>query len=320
MSAAASVRPFRDARMSDPIARGLTTQEVDLIKAERDTAVGKAVAEVEEKNAATLRRVEHDARNSALAATMQAVDARLLTMQAGFDARTPVIAQVPPLKESVQHLVERESRITVTMTELNQHVHGLQTTLAAALERARQNGDIALQLQSSFAAQEIKLDKVIHETTINGGTKTLATEVVKMRDNVSRVRDELYTLDSRLRMETAMRRIADDDATWEGHFGADGVMTPVKVSEQWTAITGMTKDDTQDGGFQRCIAPEDLVRVRSEFDYCRAHEQIIDVLYTCVHLTTKKPTPIRHIAWPVWDRHGKMIGWAGRIAPEPPPN
>lgn len=152
------------------------------------------------------------------------------------------------------------------------------------------------------------LGKVAHEVIVNGGKTTIATVVVESRDKIAH-------LDREIRMEQAARRVGDDKALWEGSVGPDGSLVPTKVSQQWVELTGLGRDETEEGGWAKCVAPADRDRVLRRAAESARGQQVFEEEYDCTNVHTKVTRRVRHTGRPVWDGRGELIGWVGLIVP-----
>lgn len=267
----------------------ITPAEVDLVKAFLlfiTTAVGGAVTVgIRELRGARKRR-------------------ELAAQKAKRDTDVAIVAAVAEAEARAAGIALREKEAAESAAMRLRVVESV-TTLGNAVET----------LTDTLQKIDAKVDRLGKEIIINGGTTTIGTVTLEMRDRVAALNDIVATLDSQLRLETAARQIGEDKAVWEDHLGIDGTIVPFKVSDTWKLLTGLDRDQTQDGEWLRCVAAEDVQRVQAIVAQASRAQQMVEVEYVCVNVITKTRCRVRHTARPVWDSKGKLIGWVGLLVP-----
>jgi len=87
------------------------------------------------------------------------------------------------------------------------------------------------------------------------------------------------------------------------------------VSAAYVALTGLTKDDCEDMGWVRAVAPEDRDRVSMLAGHARRDGVVISTSYTAMNVLSGVRTLVDHTGTPVFNYAGVMVGWVVVLRP-----
>ncbi len=149
--------------------------------------------------------------------------------------------------------------------------------------------------------------------TLAEGVGQIAHEV---RDNGgSSLKDVVREIRSSLALEVSARRVTETRAIWERRVQHDGTIVPVYVSPEWTHLTGLTREDTENGGWMRAIASADRERIVANAMEAWDDGRMFQAEYDVVNVLTGVRTAVRHRSTPVLDARGRIVGWVGHLQP-----
>ena len=201
---------------------------------------------------------------------------------------------------------------TISTPQVIQIVGWITAGLVATFGAVKKVGPIALAWRDAQRAREttfVQLGKdvafILKELSPNGGTS---------------LKDQVTAQSVALKLEIVARRLTEGRAMWEGTVTATGETEPIHVTPAWLRLTGLSVDDTRNGGWARCIAPEDRARVMQEADEVNRAAltktvRVFQASYTCVNVLTGERTPVQHLGCPVFDARSRIVGWIGIMTP-----
>lgn len=103
-------------------------------------------------------------------------------------------------------------------------------------------------------------------------------------------------------------------AMWWGMANKDGSVTPIRVSDQFVKLTGMSHEQTRNGGWLNFVHVEDQLRVSEIADVAIRRGQVFQADYRLVNIVTEAETRVRHFGTPIRNPvTDKIVGWTGEI-------
>ena len=159
-------------------------------------------------------------------------------------------------------------------------------------------------IEGSLTSLTGDMATVKQEVTINGGRS--------LKDRVTVIGQDVQRLHHELKVSTAARRVGDNRAIFE-MVVVDGEARPRYVSREWTRLTGLTREDMDDGGWLSCIQIADQPRILAMAQEANENQSIFQAEYWCVNAMTGAPHYIRHIGHPIFSDAGVLVGWVGEI-------
>lgn len=160
------------------------------------------------------------------------------------------------------------------------------------------------------------VNEVRYQVLPNGcGVGNLRGEVTATRHDVDAVKTGLDSLRITVSAEQAARRGTNTAAVWEGRVDAEGNVICAYVSPEWTRITGLSKEDTDNQGWMRCVHPMDKDRIRAAALYASDHGTIFAEEYAIRHASNFTITPVECVSTPNCDSHGTIHTWIAIMRP-----
>lgn len=153
-------------------------------------------------------------------------------------------------------------------------------------------------LKQEQEVQSGTLAKIKGEVQINGGKSLKDLALQTLRD---------------IRLESASRDLTEARAVWRGEVRADGLVYGLYVSDEWKRITGLGAQATDSGGWLRCVASADRMRVQEEAYIADRDSQFVQLEYILVNVLDRNMRyRVIHTGTPV-SSNGVLIGWIGVI-------
>ncbi len=163
-------------------------------------------------------------------------------------------------------------------------------------------------------AKNLKLDNL--GTTLDSLTPKIADIQYELKANGGgSLRDIITQMRNESAVERTARRLMNNVASFETLIMNGQEHEVSFVSLAYVAMTGLTRDDSEDGGWVRGIAPEDRDRVSMLAHNSMTKGIVFSTVYTAQHVTTGTQTVVEHTGTPVFNYAGVVVGWIGIMRP-----
>lgn len=129
------------------------------------------------------------------------------------------------------------------------------------------------------------------------------------------VKDAVLAFRSELALERAARRAAWGQAAYEVQIHADGQLSVLHVTPQWTALTGLSRDEAAMEGWTRSVHPDDRERVKHSALEALEAGTVFVASYRLQNVRTYQECFVEHIGTPVLDRRNRLVGFVGVVTP-----
>jgi PAS domain-containing protein len=154
---------------------------------------------------------------------------------------------------------------------------------------------------TQLEALNTRLDEILpaikavqYEVTANGGGS--------LRDTVMDIRNEHA-------IERVARRLVNNVASYEMLLRSGREAEVTFVSPAYVRLTGLTREETADGGWIRAVASEDRDRVSAAAATSMRHGIVLSTTYTVQNVLTGERALVEHMGTPVFNYAGVMVGW-----------
>jgi len=148
------------------------------------------------------------------------------------------------------------------------------------------------------------LADIQHELKANGGGS--------LRDVVMEIRNEHA-------IERTARRLVHNVASYEVILRNGREIEVSFASPAYVRLTGLTREETMDGGWIRAVAPEDRDRVAQLSSAARASKTVLSTTYIAQNVLTGDRAFVEHLSTPVMNYLGAVVGWVAIIHPRVTP-
>lgn len=143
----------------------------------------------------------------------------------------------------------------------------------------------------------VVLADINHELKANGGGS--------LRDVITEIRNEHA-------LERAARRVIANAASYEIRVDPRSEHAEtVHVSPQFVQLTGLTRDDCDDGGWVRAVSAGDRDRVQRLAEKAARDGTVLATTYEIRNVHSGAQTEVEHVATPVLNYAGSVVGWVG---------
>jgi len=164
------------------------------------------------------------------------------------------------------------------------------------------------------AQKVFKLDTVAHTVASIVPVLTDIQRELKANGGGS-LRDIITEMRNDHAVERTARRLVHNIASFEVTIREGEEVKVSFVSAAYVALTGLTKDDCEDMGWVRAVAPEDRDRVSMLAGHARRDVVVIATSYTAMNVLSGVRTLVDHTGTPVFNYAGVMVGWVVVLRP-----
>lgn len=183
-------------------------------------------------------------------------------------------------------------------------------TLATALWRVRKALRARLVEYRANAAEMTKSVAALTET-VNAMGPLLADIQAELKANHGgSLRDVIVEIRNETALERVARRMLSEHASFEMRWkaGDRSDSEVVFASPACVRLTGLSRDELDDLGWLRAVAPEDRERVSRIAAVAHKHNSVLAATYTAQSVITKERTHVEHTGVPVFNYAGVVVG------------
>lgn len=158
-----------------------------------------------------------------------------------------------------------------------------------------------------------------HRVVDGIGQLTIDMAVVKkeMQTNGgSSVKDAVNRLMAELSHERVARRSAWRQAAYEVAIDKDGVMRVLHVTPEWTALTGLTREESEREGWAMSIHHNERERVVDAAREAAERGTVFFETYVVQNTRTHQRVRVDHVGTPILTA-SRVTGWIGVLTPHP---
>jgi PAS domain S-box-containing protein len=132
------------------------------------------------------------------------------------------------------------------------------------------------------------------------------------------LRDAIHAIQDDLAVERAARRVSTAIPAFELALHRTGEFQVTYVSPAYVQLTGLTREDTEDAGWLRAVAPEDRDRV-SQLSAAAMHDHyVMTTTYVVQHVHSGRRVAVEHTGYPIFSLRDQCVGWYGVLRPFQP--
>jgi len=162
----------------------------------------------------------------------------------------------------------------------------------------------------------IQLIKDVHtiknEATYNGGS-SMKDKIEGLTTKLNVLATEVRRVFYEVKIGTAARRLSDTKAICEVMIDTAGNAVTKYVSYEWTEITGLSREDMDDGGWAQCIHVDHRHRIILAAQQAAERKTLFIEEYPIVNVRTDAEYYVRHTGYPIMTDFGVLIGWVGDL-------
>jgi hypothetical protein len=159
-------------------------------------------------------------------------------------------------------------------------------------------------VQQGMLVIQHDLNNITREIKLNGGKS--------IKDQLNGLVIDVRVIHHESRVSTAARRVAQAKAICE-MLVRDGEARCEFVTDEWTRITGLTREGMEDGGWLRAVPIADQPRIKALADAANISNSLFQAEYDASNVVTHASTRVRHIGHPVFDHSEMLVGWVGEL-------
>jgi len=159
-----------------------------------------------------------------------------------------------------------------------------------------------------------KLDS-LHTTVTEMGPLLRDIQYELKANGGGSLRDVIMEIRNEHAIERTARRVMSNIASFEVRIHEEGHSEVSFVSPQYVRLTGLTRDDAEDGGWIRAVALGDRERVMAMSEASWRNGTVMSTMYTLHNVLTGEETLVEHTGTPVFNYAGVSVGWVGVLRP-----